>query len=73
MKIDLGYLGPVDLYDFEEPFDCEEFVVFTDGYTGSGIRVHGVIPKEGCRITFPATWRGAILINLEDFSESNHS
>ena len=64
MNIDLGYLGKVVLEEIE-PFepDYENFVVVFDGYTESGIRVHGVTDDFKSNI-YPKTWRNSILIKV---------
>lgn len=64
MKLDLGYLGYVVLTYWDEPYETEDFFVVMDGYTESGIRVHGVKLKDGKDINTPDTWRNAIIINV---------
>lgn len=67
MNIDLGWLGKVVL----EPMDIpryvawDNFTVTHDGYTESGIRVHGVIDNRK-NVTYPTCWNNAILIKLGD-------
>ena len=64
MNIDLGYLGKVVLEEMENPFISEDgFTVVLDGYTESGIRVHGVMDTNEWFV-FPHVWRNAILINV---------
>lgn len=62
MNIDMGYLGKVVLEDMETFIpDGEGFVVLSDGYIESGIRVHGVYDDREFR-TYPTVWCNAILI-----------
>lgn len=65
MNIDLGYLGKVVLEEIDhfEP-DYEGFIVVSDGYTASGVRVHGVIDDTKSSI-YPTVWRNAILIKVD--------
>lgn len=64
MKIDLGYLGTVDLEEFENYHWQEEgFAVVSDGYTPCGIRVHGVIDNDAWN-AYPTIWNSAILIKI---------
>lgn len=67
MNIDLGWLGKVVLEPFEHPIDVvtQGFVVTHDGYTESGIRVHGVIDKRQ-HVYYPSVWNNAIVIKLGD-------
>jgi hypothetical protein len=65
LRIDLGYLGTVVLEDMEQPFETEEgFTVVMDGFTESGVRVHGVVDKYTWQ-SYPCVWKNAILIDLE--------
>lgn len=65
MNIDLGYLGKVLLEEFEAPMDVAlmHFKITHDGYTESGIRVHGVIDDRDF-VTYPNVWQNAILIKV---------
>lgn len=64
MNIDLGYLGKVVLVPFEEPWETQDtFLITHDGYTDSGIRVHGVIDAHPW-CTYPRCWNDAILIKV---------
>lgn len=64
MNIDLGWLGKVVLEPIEPlPVKSEGFVVVSDGYTESGIRVHGVLDERAYRL-YPTIWQNAILIKL---------
>lgn len=68
MNMDFGILGKVVLQNMDCLFETDRFVVHMDGYTDSGIRVHGVVPKDDFKDdTYSDTWRNAILVNLEDF------
>lgn len=62
MNIDLGYLGKVVLEEIE-PFVFDVITFVMDGYTESGIRVHGVLDNREY-VTYPRCWRDAILIKL---------
>jgi hypothetical protein len=64
MNIDLGYLNKVVLEEIE-PFtpEGEGFAVVYDGYTESGIRVHGVLDQREYA-TYPTIWRNAIMIKV---------
>jgi hypothetical protein len=65
LRLDLGYLGTVVLESMEQPFEVEEgFTVAMDGFTESGVRVHGVVDKRTWQ-SYPCVWKNAILINLE--------
>lgn len=64
MNIDLGYLNKVVLEEIE-PYKTEEgFTVVMDGYTESGIRVHGVVDTETW-LTYPHIWHNAIMIKVD--------
>lgn len=64
MKIDLGYLGTVDLEPMEtEVMANEGFLVVLSGYTPCGIRVHGVIDNDEWNV-YPIIWNNAILIKI---------
>lgn len=65
MNIDLGYLGKVVLTEMSEinGFVFDEMTFIMDGYTESGIRVHGVLDNREY-ITYPRCWRDAILIKV---------
>lgn len=68
MNIDMGWLGKVVMCQWE-PEDHfipkgEEFMITSDGYTDSGIRVHGVCdPRD--YIAYPCIWRNAIMIKVD--------
>ena len=65
MNVDLGWLGKVVLepYDFPQEVAFCKFKITHDGYTESGIRVHGVI--DDCEYaTYPCVWQNAILIKV---------
>lgn len=65
MNIDMGWLGKVVLEEVEAFIPKEEgFVVLYDGYTESGIRVHGVHDSAVHRI-YPTVWNNAILIKVD--------
>lgn len=65
MNIDLGYLGKVVLEEIEAHPVKDWFTVVMDGYTESGIRVHGVIDnREFAETHYPMVWQNAILIKL---------
>jgi hypothetical protein len=67
MNIDLGWLGKVVMCQWEEEEhfvpNGEGFIIVSDGYTDSGIRVHGVLDNRP-HITYPYCWQNAILIKL---------
>ena len=64
MKIDLGYLGTVDLEPMEtEVMANEGFLVVLSGYTPCGIRVHGVVDHKEWN-SYPTIWNNAILIKI---------
>lgn len=69
MNIDLGYLGKVVLEEMPQPhpvkagFSKALFTVVMDGYTTSGIRVHGVIDEREFT-SYPAVWNNAIMIKV---------
>lgn len=64
MRLDLGYLGTVVLELLETPINTEEsFTLVMDGYTDSGIRVHGVVDTNEW-FSFPQVWQNAILIKV---------
>lgn len=65
MNIDLGYLGKVVLEEMEPHISChnEGFVVVLDGYTESGIRVHGVVDEQES-VIYPCVWQNAIMIKV---------
>lgn len=64
MKIDLGYLGTVDLETMEtEVMTNEGFLVISSGYTPCGIRVHGVVDNDEWN-SYPTIWNNAILIKI---------
>lgn len=64
MNIDLGYLGKVVLEEIEASIISEDgFTVVMDGYTESGIRVHGVVDTNEW-FSFPQVWRNAILVKV---------
>lgn len=68
MNIDLGYLGKATLEDMNpwpvyEGFSTALFTIVLDGYTTSGIRVHGVI-DERAFTTYPCVWQNAIMIKV---------
>jgi hypothetical protein len=65
MNIDFGWMGKVVLQDWEDPFtpEGEGFVIVSDGYTESGIRIHGVIDEREYA-TYPCVWRNAIMIKV---------
>lgn len=69
MNIDLGYLGKVVLEDYP-PLPITDtftndlwFTVVMDGYTESGIRIHGVLDDREYA-NYPCVWRNAILIKV---------
>lgn len=63
MNIDLGWLGKVVLEECK-PVETEAgFTVVADGYTESGIRVHGVVDNDQWNV-YPTTWNNAILLKL---------
>lgn len=65
MRIDLGYLGScVELEELEIPWLEDSFEVTHDGYTESGIRVHGVVDEREFTI-YPAVWNNAIMIKVD--------
>ena len=64
MELDLGYLGSVVLGCWDKPYEAEDFFVVMDGYTETGIRVHGIILKAGKDVNTPDTWKNAIIINV---------
>lgn len=65
MNIDFGWMGKVVLQDWEGPFtpEGEGFAIVSDGYTESGIRIHGVLDQREYA-TYPCVWRNAILVKL---------
>lgn len=64
MKIDLGYLGTVDLEPMETEVRTNEgFLVVLSGYTPCGIRVHGVVDHAEWNV-YPTVWNNAILIKI---------
>lgn len=67
MNIDLGYLGKVVMCQWEEEDHFapkgEGFTIVSDGYTDSGIRVHGVLDDRPY-VIYPSCWQNAILIKL---------
>lgn len=71
MNIDLGWLGKVVLEKLDFPIQVpsqmssQGFIVTHDGYTESGIRVHGVIDKRQ-HVYYPSVWNNAIVIKLGD-------
>jgi hypothetical protein len=65
MNIDLGYLGKAVLEEVEAFIPKNEgFVVLYDGYTTSGIRVHGIMDAAPHR-NYPAVWNNAIIIKVD--------
>lgn len=65
MNIDLGYLGKVVLEEMKIPVISEDgFTIVLDGYTESGIRVHGVVDTNEW-FSFPQVWRNAVLIKID--------
>lgn len=64
MNINLGYLGKVVLVPYEEPWMTQDgFLITHDGYTESGIRVHGVLDERE-HYWYPTCWNDAILIKV---------
>lgn len=69
MRVDLGYLGLAILGEVSPPHPVKEgfpeaiFTVVLDGYTSSGIRVHGVIDEREFA-NYPAVWNNAIVIKV---------
>ena len=65
MNIDLGWLGKVMLEEIHIPYPVqgETFEVTHDGYTESGIRIHGVRDMNSW-VTYPRVWNNAIMINM---------
>ena len=64
MNIDLGWLGKVVLESIDAvAVPASGFVVVADGYTETGIRVHGVLDERAYRV-YPTVWQNAILIKL---------
>ena len=64
MKIDLGYLGTVDLEPMQTEVRANEgFLVVLSGYTPCGIRVHGVVDNDEWN-SYPTIWNNAILIKI---------
>jgi hypothetical protein len=68
MNIDLGYLGKVVLEEIpphpvKMGFSDALFTIVLDGYTESGIRVHGVVDEREFTI-YPSVWNNAIMIKV---------
>lgn len=65
MNIDLGWLGKVVLEELEIPMVIkgETFEVVYDGYTESGIRVHGVLDSNS-HAKYPKVWNNAIMLDM---------
>lgn len=63
MNIDLGYLGKVVLEEIEPSEQEEGFTVVLDGYTETGVRVHGVVDHDTW-LVYPQVWQNAILIKV---------
>lgn len=64
MNIDLGYLGKVVLEEIHPVSYEEGFTVVLDGYTESGIRVHGVVDTSSW-LAYPHVWNNAIMIKVD--------
>lgn len=69
MNIDLGWLGKVVLVEIENPVwvgdSKNKFTVVMDGYTESGIRVHGIkVGRPEDAHLYPLVWQNAILIKV---------
>lgn len=63
VNIDLGYLGKVTLEEMLMFSYQHGFTITHDGYTASGIRVHGVSDNRE-HVTYPRCWNNAIIIKL---------
>lgn len=69
MNIDLGWLGKCILEEIEPSVwvgnDKNTFTVVLDGYTESGIRVHGIkLGRPEDDYLYPTVWQNAILIKV---------
>lgn len=63
MNIDLGWLGKAELEYLEDHILYDGFEITHDGYTESGIRVHGVIDDREF-VTYPCVRQNAIFIKV---------